>query len=116
MKTFVRQGCDCHDHDMRGRKTYTKRLEVLTKKISSNHRVHRTVGAHATVHCIFFSRKPDTTSLLRRGWTDFDDIRHAYAEQHVDYGNVVEIETGSRLQYGGRLFFPNGSNDISAVN
>jgi len=39
-----------------------------------------------------------------------------YAEYHADCGNVVEIETGSRLQYGGRLFFPNGSNDISAVN
>ena len=50
-------------------------------------------------------RRTDT-SYIRLGWTDLEEIRQPNAEWRTKYGDMVKIETGSRIfQYGGRLIF-----------
>jgi len=39
----------------------------------------------------------DTTSYFRSGWSDLDEIRQHDAELHTDYGEMVDIETGSKI-------------------
>jgi len=39
----------------------------------------------------------DITSYLHWGCTDLDEIRQSNAEWHAEYGDVVKIETGSRI-------------------
>ena len=41
--------------------------------------------------------KIDITSYFRGGWSALDKIRQPDAEQHADYGEMVKIETGSRI-------------------
>jgi len=53
--------------------------------------------------------KIDVTSYFRSGCSDLDKTRQPDAEWHADYGEV-------EFQYGGRLFFKNGSSYISAIN
>jgi len=37
----------------------------------------------------------DMTAYFRSGCSDFDEIQQPDAEKHADYGELVEIETGS---------------------
>jgi len=46
-------------------------------------------------------------------WTKFGSLMQ---KKHADYGEMVEIKPEVEFQYGGRLFFKNGSSYISAVN
>jgi len=41
--------------------------------------------------------KIDMTSYFSGGWSDLYEIRQPDAEWHADYGEMVEIETGSRI-------------------
>jgi len=52
-------------------------------------------------------------SYFRIGCSDIDEIWDIYAEYHADYGNMVEMGTGSRIPIWRILFFPNGNNYIS---
>jgi len=41
--------------------------------------------------------KIDMTSYFSDGCSDLDEIRQPDAEQHANYGEMVEIKTGSRI-------------------
>jgi len=49
-------------------------------------------------------------------WSNLDEIRQPVAKQHADYGEMVDIETGSRIPIWRTFVFQNGSSYISAVN
>jgi len=44
------------------------------------------------------------------GWSSLDKIRQPDAEQHADYGEWSISKPEVEFQYGGRLFFKNGSS------
>ena len=37
------------------------------------------------------------TSYFGNGWSDMDEVWQLYAEYRADYGDVVKVETGSRI-------------------
>jgi len=37
------------------------------------------------------------TSYFRREWSNLDQVWQPDAEQHADYGDIVETETGSKI-------------------
>jgi len=47
------------------------------------------------------------TSHFRIGCSDINEIWQIYAECHADYGNMVEIETGSRFPIWRTFVFRN---------
>ena len=49
-------------------------------------------------------------------WSDLDKIQETDAERHVDCGDVVEIETHVKFQYGGRLGEFNSMSSQSHVS
>jgi len=51
--------------------------------------------------------KIDMTSYFGNGCSDLDEIRQPGAEQHADYGKMVEIETGSRIPLWRTFVFQN---------
>jgi len=51
--------------------------------------------------------KIDMTSYFRSGCSDLDEIRQPDAEWHADYGEMVEIETGSRIPIWRTFVFRN---------
>jgi len=60
--------------------------------------------------------KIDMTSYFSGGCSDLDEIRQPDAQWHADYGEMVEIETGSIIPIWWRLYFETGSSYISAAN
>jgi len=51
--------------------------------------------------------KIDMTSDFRTGWTDLDEIWYSDAERHADCGEMVGIETGSRIPIWRTFVFRN---------
>ena len=51
-----------------------------------------------------------------RARSDLDNISQTGAEWHVDCGDMVEIETGSRIPIWQMFVFENGNSYISATN
>ena len=62
------------------------------------------------------SWKIDMTSYLRIGCSDMDEIWQIYAEYHAYYGNMVEIETGSKIPIMADVCFSQTAVTILAVN
>ena len=56
------------------------------------------------------------TSYFHSGCSDLDEIRQSDAELHPAYGEMVKIETGSRISIWRRLYFETGNSYISAAN
>jgi len=56
------------------------------------------------------------TLLLRRKWPDLDEIGSLVRNSTPITLIMVEVATGEKFQYGGRLFFQAVSSYILAVN
>ena len=85
------------DHSRSAFRRLNSVLKLLVRRINSSrdiaiYRFWR-FGLKLPIHAIL---KIDMMSCFGSGCSDLNEIRQPDAEQHADYGEMLEMETGSR--------------------